>query len=371
MTDHPLFRLSPAHGLKDDGVAVDRTDNVIRGAAINQQGRLSELSGDDRRWANDEVTHQQIIAFGNRPNRGVKARFAHPSMSDDGLGKFLGRWRNFRQDGDVVRADLHISDTAFDTPTGDLGAYVLDLAEEDPEAFGVSIAPRLDRESMEETRDEDGFESVRIHKLFAVDVVDEPAGTAGGFFSLEHHDPAALAQLTSWVIDQHFPEATPGELQRRFSSLLARYFSAKGIQMTDNQDAALANVDREECEDLSTEIDALAPVSQSNDEGVRVKKILASCELAGVSLTQAREWADSDMSVSDVKDALIAYQATKNVPPAGEGDDPLSTPDPDKGLREEWQTLRDAGMELSFERFKKQREIDNNGGVLQTPMRIK
>ena len=104
---------------------VDRQANVIYGAAIMQGGNLNE--GDARKWTADAETLQQVTQFGQQARNGIKARFTHPNMSNDGMGSYLGRWSNFRLEGDTVRADLHIADAAFTSPQGDLGNYVMEI----------------------------------------------------------------------------------------------------------------------------------------------------------------------------------------------------------------------------------------------------
>jgi hypothetical protein len=137
----------------------------------------------------------------NQSSKGIKARFAHPSMSGDGIGSYLGRFRNAWFDGQVARADLHISATAEETPDGNLAAYVLSLAEKDPEAFGASIVFEYDEQAMQafeemhtgkggfqspEPRNKFNYEHARLSQLHAADVVDEPAANPSGLF---HHTP--------------------------------------------------------------------------------------------------------------------------------------------------------------------------------------
>jgi len=137
----------PAEAFRTDTVRqqpqrVDRQANVIYGASMMQVGDLNE--GDARPWTVDMETLQQALSLAQQSRSGVKARFTHPNMSSDGMGSYLGRWANWRIEGETLRADLHIADAAFTSPQGDLGNYVMDLAEADPGAFGVSLAPRND-----------------------------------------------------------------------------------------------------------------------------------------------------------------------------------------------------------------------------------
>lgn len=192
------FRASIARGIKGEKSGVDREfkhdkgHGAIFGYAVISKGPLND--GDSRDWENDDKSLSQVIDLGNAAKMGVKARFGHPNMSSDALGTFLGRSKNFRLDGDVVRADLMIDETAYKTPDGDLALYILDLAENDPAAFGTSLVFSAE---LETRLNEDGTAKkddkgnplprlVRFTKLFASDVVDDPAankGLFGKFFS--------------------------------------------------------------------------------------------------------------------------------------------------------------------------------------------
>ena len=83
---------------------VDRVRNVISGVSVIQVGPLNE--GDSRPWIIDAMTAKQVVSMGNASPKGLKARWTHPGMSNDGLGSFLGRWKKFRlsDDGATVLA---------------------------------------------------------------------------------------------------------------------------------------------------------------------------------------------------------------------------------------------------------------------------
>ena len=112
----------------------------------------------------------------------------------DGLGKFLGRFKNFRVDGQKLAADLHISKTAHSSPSGDIGGYISALAIEDPSSLGVSIVIDFDRVwptiNGQEKPASGGrpdnatgkYPVARITGLYAADLVDEPALNPNGLF---------------------------------------------------------------------------------------------------------------------------------------------------------------------------------------------
>ena len=188
-----LKRLEISRGIKYGKAGVDRTyedakyHGVIKGVAVMTKGNVKDFRG----WEIDDATLGQIVEAGNQhANLGLKSRFGHPNMSSTALGTFLGRAKNFYKDGEVARADLYLSKTAYTTPDGNLASYVLDLAEKDPEAFGTSVVMgEYDLEYRLETdgtpkKDQNGNNLpplLRIQSLMAVDTVDDPAANNGMF----------------------------------------------------------------------------------------------------------------------------------------------------------------------------------------------
>jgi len=128
---------------------------------------------------------------------GLKSRFGHPGMCNEALGTTLGRFKNFElsEDGKQLYGDLHFAKSAKITPHGDLAAYVKQLAEDDPEAFGTSIVFQIGgyytKDEEGEAYDIDDDEAfftdeavfVKCGKLLDCDFVDEPAANPNGLFS--------------------------------------------------------------------------------------------------------------------------------------------------------------------------------------------
>lgn len=217
-------------------VRVDRTAKVIFGASLMQEGDLN----DDRPWTVTRETLLQAKALGTKGS-GLKARFTHPNMSSDGMGSYLGRWKNLRIDGDTLRGDLHIADAASKSPQGDLSAYVLDMADDDPEAFGVSLATELDLgdlsefEGMQEAGEVEATQkwAMRFSGIRAGDIVDEPAATRGGLFDLTTPDLRNLPRQATTLLQTYFGDASPEVVRVRINQFLDRYFSNKGGDMPD------------------------------------------------------------------------------------------------------------------------------------------
>ncbi len=248
------FRANPARGVESQD-AVDPTggDNgagIIRGAAIVTRG---EAETHDL-WLDDTFLRQVAagINSGKGGNKaGMKLRFTHPSLSGDGMGKYLGRAKNARVDGDMVRADLHFAPSAHETPEGDLAAYVMQLAKDAPDAFGTSIAYKGDDVAEEEfvashstdrghftSPDSDNtehFPHLRLRQLTAVDVVDEPAANPDGLFHREQEiaqEADALFAYAAGLSSQAPDTVHLGLDADRVSGFVNRFLERHGLEIS-------------------------------------------------------------------------------------------------------------------------------------------
>jgi hypothetical protein len=255
-TDPARDRSSVVRGLlareSEEEPAVDKSGGsrragVIRGASLIAKG---EALGHGF-WIDDEAL-DSVVEFGNNQTNGVKVRFTHPGMSGDGLGSYLGRAKGLFRDGDNVRAEaINFSPSSRDTPDGDRGGYVMDLADDDPEAFGMSIVFDHDRGAEKEFEgkhsdaegdftspdksNEANFPHVRFAALHAADFVDEPAANPDGLF---HAGPTAdiLKQAESTLeyslgLTDELPdsEATGGLSAERLRGFLTRFLESRGL----------------------------------------------------------------------------------------------------------------------------------------------
>ena len=236
-----MFRSLPLRAMPV--LSVDREQRIIYGVsaaqAVEALGHGMTLDG---------RTIAQVVEHGNAARNGVKSRFAHPGLSSDGMGKYLGRLRDFRQEGDKAIADLHLAASAFKTPDGDLGNYIMDMAEDDPDMFGMSMVVKgerfwtladgtemeaVDAEGNARKRPENATTQhpvLRVKQLMAVDAVDEPAANRDGLFAARHlWATNGLAQEAFADIDEYLGGAgvTP---QKAFQFALA-YFTARGVDV--------------------------------------------------------------------------------------------------------------------------------------------
>lgn len=234
-------------------VGVDRDAGeagVLFGYIMAQEGVFKSQG----RGEFDKAALREIVKLTKAAPNGLKSRFTHPSMTSDGLGKLLGRVRNPRldkistreSDGQrldneitVVRADLHLSPTSRNTPSGDLGGYVMALAENDPDALSSSVVITADEEYRIDkqgrpARDEDGntlpplWRPLRLHASDIVDIGDACDGllSVGGL-------PDKLVRQASTLLDEQFAGQRRKTVEVRATAWLKRYldhrFGAKAI----------------------------------------------------------------------------------------------------------------------------------------------
>ena len=202
----------------------------------------------------DAETLNQVANFAQSSN-GVKSRFTHPGMSSDGLGRHLGRVHNSAVSGSRVIGDLHFTKSSRDTPDGDLAGYVIELAKEDPEAAGLSIVFEHDIEAENEFMLAngativngwiEGFQSpdennvnnyphVRLAKLHAADIVDEPAANPDGLFDSQTL-PRELDGLLKYAtgLSKTKPTDCPFDIDPdRATQFFTRWLSSNGFSLT-------------------------------------------------------------------------------------------------------------------------------------------
>ena len=249
MNETMRFRSLPVTGISAE---IDRIAHVIYACSVACRG---EAAGHNLLF--DGITLRQLAELGNARPGGVKSRFTHPGLSEDGLGKFLGRMRNFRlgAGGDKLLGDLHLSPSAAEAPAGDLRAYVENLAEEDPAAFGISVVVDLykawvladgSEKPLKEfpQRPENATTSkpvARIRALFAADAVDEPALNPEGLFASQFFVKSnRLAEEVYQDFDQYI--ARLGVSHQKACEFAQKYFHARGVKMNMDENNNLGAV---------------------------------------------------------------------------------------------------------------------------------
>jgi len=148
--------------------------NIDEGAGILQKVIVAQVGKVKSYFEQiDVITLAQIEKLGNEKENGIKARFGHPNMCSSSFGTYIGRFKNFKVEGDKVYGDLHLDEVCKESPSGNLHAYILKMAKNNPDMFGASIAfiPG------EPVITDDEYPATRIEDLLAIDLVDDPAAT--------------------------------------------------------------------------------------------------------------------------------------------------------------------------------------------------
>jgi len=203
----------------------------------------------------DQVTLSQLQLLASSKATGVKSRFTHPDWFHDGLGKYLGRVRNFRLESEKLVGDLLISKSAHSSPAGDIGQYVLDLAREDPAALGVSIVVDFDRVWPTANGKElpaaggrpDGatgkYPVARIKELYAADLVDEPALNPNGLFRVASASQFSPEEMFAFLHPEAVPEnPTEGESQAMTDQPILERITKLEASIENLKDAVADNV---------------------------------------------------------------------------------------------------------------------------------
>lgn len=229
MPASPAWLSAPTGGKP---LGVDRKARVIRGYVVAQTGDFKSGRG-----SFDDRSLRMIAEQMNASPAGLKSRFTHPSLSDDGLGKHLGRAKSARIDGGRVRADLHLADAASRAPAGDLAGYVLDLAAEDSDALSSSLVLQPEQVRRLDDRgrpllDESGYELPPLwypKRLHASDIVDTGDAVDGLLSSGLSADELPMGEL--WRADEALNRLFAGQgrdvVESRLLAYLSRYLLSR------------------------------------------------------------------------------------------------------------------------------------------------
>lgn len=215
---------------------IDRENGIIYGVSVITGNR--EATGHEM-WV-DETMVEQVVEHGNANKQGLKARFDHPNPCASSMGTAVGRFKNFRKDGVQARADLYLHESSADSPNGDYRTYILNLADEDPEAFATSIVfrqaepyePQHEDYSDKDPDDPFFYPHARIRSLNQCDVVDEGAANDGLFGR-----PDYLAEQAEKFLNHP-------ELDKIVTPLLDKRIEQKLKEMSDTKDTKVSMFDR-------------------------------------------------------------------------------------------------------------------------------
>lgn len=241
-------------------IGVDRKNRIINGYIVAQTGPFLEP---EPRGEFDEKSLNMIMALMKKSPNGLKSRLGHPTLSDDGISKHVGRARDPWKDNVlaningkdvevlVVRANLHVAPSAFESnPNGNLGEYILQRTEEDPNSFASSLVLQVDQEwrmdSHKQRRKDEttGLELPPLWRptmLHASDIVDS-AAAASSFLSADllASLPDAIVRQGCELLDAQFAGQDKDVVRARLSAFIDRYLAYR----FDDEEIATEPVDK-------------------------------------------------------------------------------------------------------------------------------
>lgn len=184
-------------------VSVDKEAGVIKNAAVMSVG---PAAGVGFRAHIDATTIAQLCDHINSEPDGVLVHLEHPDLDENGqpeeqIGVTVGRLKNCRIDGETARGDVHIGSYASKLPgKGDVKAFLLDRADEDPASLGLSAVFAYNLEPVGSKTVPDKLVA-RISKVFQVDFVEKAAANKKGLLSdaTPITQPNALGVLSAVV----------------------------------------------------------------------------------------------------------------------------------------------------------------------------
>jgi len=255
----------------------DYSSGVIHNVAVISGG---EALGHGM-WIDSE-TLDQVNEAGQAADTGIKARFTHPGMSSDGLGRALGRVKNMKRWGDKVVGDLHFFESAHKTPEGDLAEYVMLLTTEDPSAAGLSIVFEADEQLQDEFIFENSvngeftspdamninsYPHARIGKLRAADVVDEPAANPEGMFHRNELPSEAFAFMDYASSEsENKPQSLFGIDPDRARSFFQRWLNENKLELLNTSTESIMDAANTELPSVTAREELLADHAKFTEE---------------------------------------------------------------------------------------------------------
>jgi len=148
------------------GSRVDKTAGIIYGVSV-----ITEGPARGHGVMIDQTTLAQMKRGAESYSGGLKVKISTGKAHRGDFAEIVGTLQGFRIADSKLVADLHLLDNAEDR------AFVLEVAEKMPDAFGLSVA----FSGISEERA--GVRYARCSEIYSADLVGEPAANPDGLFS--------------------------------------------------------------------------------------------------------------------------------------------------------------------------------------------
>jgi len=300
-------------------IGVDMDAKVIRGAILAEIGHFKSHG----RGQFTEESLQAIEQLASElPDVGLHSRLDHPTASNNGIGRFLGRVKNIRRDGDKIRGDIHIDKTALSTNISGgtpIGEYVLQLAQSDPQALETSF-----RLSAKRIHVGSGQPPVWIPtKLGGSDVVESGDAVKNGLLSSDN----AAQELKKIIADLSAEQHQKLQTIIRGENDMANQTPTAPVISDEQLGKIIDGVTEKIGEQFGEKIDGIQKVTESlgNEQKAkllenRAASITAICTDAGCAEKASEFIANANLSVDQVRATLWDdFKAKRPLPKADAG----------------------------------------------------
>lgn len=177
------FRANPEYN-KASAQQIDAEKGVIYGVVLAQKGMNKNGTYFSERFLNELKTKGDERGY-------IKARFGHPTMCNNSLGSYIGRYKNFKVEDEKLFGDLYLDDITKDTNVEGRGItmydYIMRMAQSNSDMFGNSIVILANYviEEYEEDREKKEAFGHELIEWISSDLVDDPAATDSLFHSAD------------------------------------------------------------------------------------------------------------------------------------------------------------------------------------------
>jgi hypothetical protein len=166
----------------------------------------------------DDTTLEQVLSAASEFQKGVKVKVDHGG----GVFSIVGSVRNFRIEGEKLKADLHLLKTA------DKASHILELARELPDTFGMSVSIHGQHETI-------GDETyARCNRIRSCDIVTDPAANPDGLLS----EPAVDTECKQCMGDT---KTTPDD--KKEDDIVMKDWQSKHDQWRENSEKRFASLE--------------------------------------------------------------------------------------------------------------------------------
>ena len=208
---------------------IDGSAGIIHGVSVITEG---EAQGRNSGTWIDRTTLTQIKSVAGGYPDGVKVKLSQNKEHDGSAGQIVGTLKNFKIDGDKLRADLHLlkASKSFD--------FIIEMANTMPSEFGLSVVVPNEKEEKGDKK------FLRCSEIFSIDIVEAPAANEGLFSSKSTQDINMSIKYAKGDSGDHAKDCDCKECMSKHSKKEMSAFMASvlGLPETATEDEMKAKV---------------------------------------------------------------------------------------------------------------------------------